>query len=151
MSVFPFRDFRHIGRQVVTASPLRLALDKVIAEHGCSMKSLTVLAPQNDPFRIDTPARHRDGEWLAITAASSVSATAGFTCAACTTWCSAAQAGRQPYANTEADWDWLQGDAGKAARWLGYIPFEQITDQRNAEPLGGSSAAGTLAVPERPA
>ena len=34
MSVFPFRDFRHIGRQVVTASPLRLALDKVIAEQA---------------------------------------------------------------------------------------------------------------------
>ena len=48
--------------------PLRAALDKVIAERGCSLKDLTVLAPQNDPFRVDTPARHRDGEWLAITA-----------------------------------------------------------------------------------
>lgn len=61
MSVFPFPDFGHIGRQVVTASPLRAALDNVIAEHGCSLKDLTVLAPQNDPFRVDTPARHRDG------------------------------------------------------------------------------------------
>ena len=25
--------------------------------------------------------------------------------------------------------------AGKAARWLGYIPFERITDNRNAEPI----------------
>ena len=46
-------------------SPLRRLLD----EAGGSLKDLTVLAPQNDPFRIDTPARHRDGEWLAITAA----------------------------------------------------------------------------------
>jgi mRNA-degrading endonuclease RelE of RelBE toxin-antitoxin system len=30
---------------------------------------------------------------------------------------------------------WLQGGAGKAARWLGYIPFEQITDQRNSAPI----------------
>jgi hypothetical protein len=40
-----------------------------------------------------------------------------------------------PYTNTDPDWLWLQGDAGKAARWLGYIPFEQITDQRNAGPV----------------
>jgi hypothetical protein len=25
--------------------------------------------------------------------------------------------------------------AGKAARWLGYIPFERISDNRNAEPF----------------
>lgn len=29
------------------------------------MKDLTVLANQNDPFRVDTPARHRDGAWPA--------------------------------------------------------------------------------------
>jgi hypothetical protein len=29
---------------------------------------------------------------------------------------------------------WLTGIAGKAGRWLGYIPFEKITDNRNAEP-----------------
>ena len=52
-------------------SPLRQALETAIAAANgrkLSMKDLTVLAPQNDPFRIDTPARHRDGEWLAITA-----------------------------------------------------------------------------------
>ena len=37
-------------------SPLRQALDNAIAEANgtkLSMKDLTVLAPQNDPFRID--------------------------------------------------------------------------------------------------
>ncbi len=47
------------------SSPLRAALDAVIAERGCSLKDLTVLAPQRDPFRRDTPANHRLGEWLA--------------------------------------------------------------------------------------
>jgi hypothetical protein len=28
------------------------------------MKDLTVLASANDPYRFDTPARHRDAEWL---------------------------------------------------------------------------------------
>jgi hypothetical protein len=39
------------------------------------------------------------------------------------------------YRNTEKDWLWLSEIAGKAARWLGYIPFERIGDNRNAEPI----------------
>ena len=39
-----------------------------------------------------------------------------------------------PYEN-DKNWEWLQDDAAKAARFLGYIPFEQIIDQRNAEPV----------------
>ena len=42
---------------------LRAALEAA----GGSLKSLTVLAPQNDPFRVDTDAGHRDGAWLANT------------------------------------------------------------------------------------
>ena len=53
----------------MTASPLRAALDAVIAEQGCSLKDLSVLPPKNDPFRLDTTARHRDGRRLAETAA----------------------------------------------------------------------------------
>jgi hypothetical protein len=40
--------------------PLRAKLD----EYGVPLKSLTVLATQNDPFRVDTSAGHRDGAWL---------------------------------------------------------------------------------------
>ena len=39
------------------------------------------------------------------------------------------------YRNTDEDWLWLSEVAGKAARWLGYIPFERIIDNRNAEPI----------------
>jgi len=39
------------------------------------------------------------------------------------------------YRNTDEDWEWLSTVAGKAARWLGYIPFERILDNRNAEPI----------------
>jgi hypothetical protein len=53
----------------MSCSPLRAALDVVIAEQRCSLKDLTVLAPKNDPFRLDTAARHRDGRWLAETVA----------------------------------------------------------------------------------
>src|SRR5690606_5020546 len=40
-----------------------------------------------------------------------------------------------PYTNTEEDWTWLAAKAGKAARWLGYVPFDRIVDHRNAEPV----------------
>ena len=54
-------------------SPLRQALDSAIAEANgskLSMKDLTVLSPQIDPFRLDTPANHKIGKWLADTAAN---------------------------------------------------------------------------------
>jgi hypothetical protein len=54
--------------QRVGVGPLRQVLLDTMERDGASMKNLTVLAAQNDPFRVDTPARHRDGEWLAITA-----------------------------------------------------------------------------------
>lgn len=117
------------------ASPLRAALEKAMAADRCSMNDLTVLDKSLDPFRIDTPARHRDGEWLATAAADLIGdrkihlrglhyAVIGRTMPDGT-----------PYVNDAEHWEWLQSGAAKAARWLGYIPFDQIVDQRNAEPV----------------
>ena len=39
------------------------------------------------------------------------------------------------YVNDDANWTWLQSTAAKAARWLGYVPFTAITDERNAAPV----------------
>ncbi len=116
-------------------SPLRRALADAAVETGLSAKDLTVLAPQNDPFRLDTPARHRDGEWLAMTArdlglGSRKIHLRGLHYMVI----GRPKPDGTPYTNTDADWLWLSGDAGKAARWLGYLPFDQITDQRNAAP-----------------
>jgi hypothetical protein len=117
---------------------LRLILEQACTEAGCPANTLTVLAVQNDPFRVDTPARHRDGEWLAMHAdrlglghrkihlrglhymlvSGEVIKPDGL-----------------PYTNTEEDWTWLVMHAAKAARWLGYIPFHQIVDARNSEPV----------------
>jgi hypothetical protein len=120
---------------VTGVGPLRAALDAVIAEQGCSLKDLTVLAPQNDPFRVDTPARHRDGEWLAITARDLGLGDRRIHLRGLHYMViGRSKPDGTPYRNTDADWLWLQGDAAKAARFLGYIPFDQIVDQRNAEP-----------------
>jgi hypothetical protein len=56
---------------------------------GCTMKDLTVLAPKNDPFRLDTPARHRDGRRLADTVAELGLQARRIHLRACTKRCSA--------------------------------------------------------------
>ena len=113
--------------------PLRAALDEL----GGNLNDWTVLAPQRDPFRFDSPTYHRDGQWLAnriatlrlslpihprglhyVLVSGEVTKPNGL-----------------PYTNTDLDWLWLDEKVIKAARWLGYVPFDQITDQRNAEPV----------------
>jgi hypothetical protein len=122
----------------VSGNGLRSTLEQACTEARCSANALTVLAVQNDPFRVDTPARHRDGEWLAMHAARlglghrrihlrglHYMLVSG----------EVAKPDGSPYANTEDDWTWLVMHAAKAARWLGYLPFDQIIDARNTEPV----------------
>lgn len=117
-------------------SPLRRKLDETIAERGGSMKDLTVLSPQNDPFRLDLPDRHRDGEWLAITAQDlGLGDQKVHLRGLHYMVLGQPKPDGTPYSNTEADWLWLSQTAGKAARFLGYLPFDQIVDQRNAPPV----------------
>jgi hypothetical protein len=119
---------------------LRQALDVAIDEAAVagekiSMKDLTVLAVQNDPFRLDIPDRHRDGEWLAVTARDLGLGNRKIHLRGLHYMViGQPKPDGTPYTNTEADWLWLSQTAGKAARFLGYIPFEQIVDQRNAAP-----------------
>jgi hypothetical protein len=121
------------------AGALRRVLERACAEEKCFPGALTVLAPANDPFRVDTPARHRDGAWLAMHAERLglghrrihlrglhymlVSSTA------------LVKPNGEPYRNIEEDWTWLVMHAAKAARFLGYIPFHQIVDARNSDPV----------------
>lgn len=119
----------------MTASPLLAA---ILAAGGSNrrLREFTVLDDKNDPFRLDTPARHRDGQWLAEQAEA-----LGFTDRTIhLRGLHYAVLGRPepdgtPYENTVKSWEWLQGDCAKAARFLGYMPFRRIVDQRNAEPV----------------
>jgi hypothetical protein len=105
---------------------------------GLSMKDLTVLAVGNDPFRIDTPAGHRDGEWLATNLGRLVRFgrpihLRGLHYVLVTD--APVKPNGEPYRNTDPDWCWLQDKAADAARWLGYVPFDRIVDQRNSAPV----------------
>ena len=105
-------------------SALREVLEQACLGSGCAAKGLTVLSPQVDPYRIDNAVGHANGQWLAdqiqrlglrwrfhlrglhyaLVAAGDVIKPNG-----------------APYSNTQDDWEWLIRDAGKAARWLGYV------------------------------
>jgi hypothetical protein len=123
-------------REVTGNGKLRSVLEAAMAEYGCTMADLTVLDKANDPFRGDTPARHRDGEWLATTAADlGLGDRTIHLRGLHYMLIGQPKPDGTSYANTEKDWQWLSDDAAKAARFLGYIPFGQITDQRNTPPV----------------
>jgi hypothetical protein len=124
------------GGEPVSESPLRQALEAAATETGCSLKDLTVLAVQCDPFRLDTAANHALGEWLASTASRlGLGNRQIHPRGLHYMFLGQPKLDGTPYENTDPDWVWLSEKAVKAARWLGYIPFTQITDQRNAEPV----------------
>jgi hypothetical protein len=103
-----------------------------------SMDSLTVLAVRNDPYRFDHAGGHEDATWFVevmnrfvptgevhlrglhyrVVASGDVLKPDG-----------------QPYENTEKIWQWLLTEASAAARWLEYVPFERIIDERNEPPV----------------
>jgi hypothetical protein len=88
---------------------------------------------------LDTPANHRDGSWIGEQLERA------FGQHRRTHWRGLHYAilvrgdilkpNGEVYANTDDDWHWLSETAGKAARWLGYVDFERITDNRNSEPI----------------
>lgn len=118
---------------------LRSVLEEVRIECGCALSDLTVLSAQVDPYRLDTAAGHRDGAWLAEQLNRAIGRTRRIHWRGLHYAIVASGNARKPngeiFRNTDDDWDWLSAVAGKAARWLGYIPFERITDNRNAEPI----------------
>jgi hypothetical protein len=121
--------------------PLRRLLLETAAAEDVSMKALTVLSQQVDPFRLDTPANHRDGKWLAdavdtlgLLAGDRMIHERGMHYAIALAAPPFIKPDGERYENNGADWEWL-GGALKAARWLGYIPFDRVFDKRNAAPV----------------
>jgi hypothetical protein len=118
---------------------LRSIIEAARQELGYGLGELTVLSAQVDPYRLDTPSGHRDGAWLAKQLNRLVARGKKIHWRGLHYAIVARGDVRKPdgeiYRNTDDDWVWLSTVAGKAARWLGYIPFERITDNRNGEPI----------------
>jgi hypothetical protein len=118
---------------------LRSVLEKACTKAACGLSDLTVLSPQVDPYRLDTPSAHRDGKWLAehfdrLVGRSKKLHWRGLHYVLVST-SGLVKPNGDVFVNHDDNWTWLVNVAGKAARWLGYIDFERITDNRNAEPF----------------
>jgi len=114
-------------------------LEAASADIGCSLTDLTVLSAQVDPYRLDTASGHRDGQWVAKQLDRAIGKKRrihwrGLHYVLVST-SNLVKPNGERYRNDDENWTWLVNVAGKAARWLGYIPFERITDNRNAEPF----------------
>ena len=99
------------------------------------MEDLTVLSEGNDPYRFDTPAKRRDGQWLATEIARLGVRLPlhprGIHYALVATGDVIKPNGKL-YINDFANWDWLT-EAAAAARWNGFILFTHIRD--DASPI----------------
>ena len=119
---------------------LRSVLELASNETGFALSDLTVLSAQVDPYRLDTPAGHRDGRWVAGQLRRALKSSAakihwrGLHYAIVSQGAVRKPNG-EPYLNNDDNWTWLVNNAGKSARWLGYIRFEKIVDNRNAAPI----------------
>jgi len=118
---------------------LRSVLEAARLEIGCGLGDLTVLSAAVDPYRLETPSGHRDGAWLAKQLDRAIGKKRRIH------WRgihyvlvargNVVKPNGQTYVNDDDNWTWLINVAGKSARWLGYISFERITDNRNAPPI----------------
>ena len=80
------------------------------------------------PYRLDTPAGHRDGEWLARHLNNAIGKSKrihwrGLHYVLVSGKHPAVKPDGEIYRNTEKDWPWLSEIAGNAALWLAYTPF----------------------------
>jgi hypothetical protein len=120
--------------------PLRRQLEAARREIGSSsFDDLTVLEKKRDPYRLDAPAWHRCAQWFAEQVERFLRPGQTIHLRGMHYLVLSAGDVRKPngaiYINTDADWEWLADEAAKAARWLGYVSFDRIVDERNAEPV----------------
>jgi hypothetical protein len=118
---------------------LRLQIAFACDKKGVGLAALTVLSERVDPYRLDTPANHRDGAWVAKQLETGFGSKRTHWRGLHYSLVMRKRPVKKPdgsnFENTEEDWTWLSEVAGKAARWLGDVSFDRITDQRNAAPV----------------
>ena len=115
--------------------PLARVLMAAKREYGLRQQDLRVLSGTKDPFGQDTPMGHTL-RTLAHCEARPPRAAPRHPPARRPLSVGRGAGGEpdgQPYQNTKDDYFWLNDRVAKAARWLRYIPFDRIVDERNEE------------------
>jgi hypothetical protein len=123
-------------REIAGTGPLSLILKEAIDDTGRSVDDLMVLSKGVDPYRIDTPAKRRDAQWFADRVAEFVAPGRRIHVRGIFYSCVAAQSVKPDgtaFVNDAAHEAWL-GDIARYARWLGYVDFERLVDNKNSEP-----------------
>jgi hypothetical protein len=117
---------------------LRERMDDELRRGVPSLESISVMHHHHDPYRIDNPASHRNGRWFRDQIDRLLGSTAiihlrGLHYVLVTAEVPKPHNG-EVYRNTDADYQWLQEHCARHARWLGYVDFARIVDERNAPP-----------------
>ncbi len=119
----------------IMKGPLALIAMAIRREHELDQDDIMVLSRSKDPFEQDTPQGHLLGRWLLVKldffAPRRVIHLRGVHYLLVATQSLKPDGAR--YQNTKADYFWLNDRASKAARWLRYVDFERIVDERNEE------------------
>ncbi len=118
------------------STALRRVIEDARDDTGMPLKDFTVLSASRDPYRLDTPANHLLGKWLED-AYAEVNPAARRVHLRGLHYMLVGRV-EQPdgtsYVNDDETWIWLQEKAAKAARYLGYLPWEALRDARNSPP-----------------
>jgi hypothetical protein len=113
-------------------------MQAAMSETGRSMDALTVMSGDADPYRIDTPSKHRDAQWFAAQVERFVASDKRIHVRgvfyACVSAGDVVKPDGEAFANT-AETVAFVGSASRCARWLGYVPFERLVDNKNDEPI----------------
>jgi hypothetical protein len=125
-------------RELAGTGKLAAVIQAAKAETGRSLADLTVMDLDNDPYRIDTPSKHRDAKWFADLVARFIAP--GKRIHARGVYYATLAAGGvrlpngDPFEGTDANAKFVT-DAASLARWLGYVPFERLVDNKNDAPI----------------
>jgi hypothetical protein len=118
---------------------LRRVIELESDEQGCTLKDLTALSIDIDPYRLETEAGRTNGAWVAEQLDLAIGIHRRIHLRglhyALVVGGNILKPDGTVYRNTDADWTWLTNKAVKAARWLGLVSFERITDNRNSAPV----------------
>jgi hypothetical protein len=110
-------------------------IDDARVDTGLSLEKLTV-SQKNDPYRMDTLVKHANARWFKaqmdrfLPPPRSIHLR-GFHYLIASNHAPVIRPDGTPYLNDDEVWRWLQQDACQPARWLEYVPFNRITDERN--------------------
>ena len=125
-------------RDIAGTGPLAAVMRAAIDETGRPLTGLTVMSDENDPYRMDTPAKRLIAQWFAAQVERFVAPDRRIHVRgvfyACVSAGDVKKPDGEPFLNI-AENEMFLGAAARYARWLGYVPFERLIDNKNDKPI----------------